>query len=905
MRRIRITKEGGHKMVRMTSMATLAVAAKTRRSMQEILKRSTLGLGAVALMGVVAAGLCPGTSLAAGPANVTDAALWLDASQLTGLTDGATVATWTDMSGNGNNAAWSKGTPTYRTNVLNGQPTLRFGTGDMFATADLSAQFPTAATLFIVATVGSDRYDILYTGANADEWWRYHGDGLSYPAVFRSPRVGGYCLMPTTGTHLFTVSSSSSAWQMWINGSSQGVAGGSYNAGGIQKIPGNDQPGRPFAGDIAEVLEYNRELSGAEKHAVGTYLATKYGLDTVYNRAGPAGVTDAALWLDASQLTGLANGATVATWTDMSGNGRHAAATGSAATYQTGALNGQPVVRFNADGYASFNFREDAEIRTVFWVVKNTNPGTHFLLGHSGAYDFHAGYTAPYYLWANEASSNIKNGTTKLMGTAVNGTATSLPSASYSLVSVVTTGPVKANQLSKDRGGVWPQSWAGDMAELVVYDRELSASEELAVGAYLANKYALKTAYNPGGPAGVTGAALWLDASQLTGLADGATVATWADMSGNSRHAAATGSAATYQTNALNGQPVVRFNADGNASFNFREDAAIRTVFWVVKNTNPGPHFLLGHSGAWDFHAGSTTMWDAGDANVNIRNGTTKLMGTAVNGITTSLPSTSYSLLSLVTTGNVKANQLSADRTGVNPRSWAGDMAEVLIYDRPLSSAEELAVGAYLANKYALATEYTSAGITWGSAQTMSADTDVTRVGTLAYAYGFNTAATVNTVPFAAGDNGSSLGTATNVVMVPAFARDGAPLGLGTPFTNLSAAYQAMTSYAIYTGPGSYRVALKNLTPGHTYLVQIWTDDSRTIGIGRNETVTSAGGNSVTLDYNSTDAEGGVGQYVTGTFTASCASQTFILTSASTPQLNALQVRDTTYSTMGTRISFY
>ncbi len=84
-------------------------------------------------------GLSLGTSLAADPAGVTGAVLWLDASQLTGLTDGQTVSTWTDMSGNGNNATLSKGAPKYRTNVLNGQPIMRFTTADMFATANLGA----------------------------------------------------------------------------------------------------------------------------------------------------------------------------------------------------------------------------------------------------------------------------------------------------------------------------------------------------------------------------------------------------------------------------------------------------------------------------------------------------------------------------------------------------------------------------------------------------------------------------------------------------------------------------------------------------------------------------------------------------------------------------------------------
>jgi autotransporter-associated beta strand protein len=202
------------------------------------------------------------------------------------------------------------------------------------------------------------------------------------------------------------------------------------------------------------------------------------------------------------------------------------------------------------------------------------------------------------------------------------------------------------------------------------------------------------------GPAGVTDAALWMDASQLTGLTDGQTVATWTDMSGNGNNLAATGSAATYKTSVVNGQPVVRFNADGSASFNFTRISTIRTVFWVLKNTNPGLHWLLGDSGSYHFH-GDGVLWHATYAHDNIKNGTTRLMGAKINGTVTALPSSSFSLVSLVTTGNVEANTLSIDR-GINGRSWAGDMAEVIIYTRELSTAEVLAVNTYLANKYGL-----------------------------------------------------------------------------------------------------------------------------------------------------------------------------------------------------------
>jgi len=63
-------------------------------------------------------------------------------------------------------------------------------------------------------------------------------------------------------------------------------------------------------------------------------------------------------------------------------------------------------------------------------------------------------------------------------------------------------------------------------------------------------------------PASIAGLQLWLDASQITGLNDGDAVGTWADLSGNGNDATqATGSKKpTFETNELNGRPVVRFD---------------------------------------------------------------------------------------------------------------------------------------------------------------------------------------------------------------------------------------------------------------------------------------------------------------------------------------------------------
>jgi autotransporter-associated beta strand protein len=219
-------------------------------------------------------------------------------------------------------------------------------------------------------------------------------------------------------------------------------------------------------------------------------------------------------------------------------------------------------------------------------------------------------------------------------------------------------------------------------------------------------------------PDSLSGLALWLKADALS-LTDGATLNTWTDSSANARHATLAQGAPTFETNELNGKPVVRFPINGESSLNFPTLTNIRTVFWVVKETAVAQRFLLGDDNTYHFHRGMAGMlWDPTYASANVRNGTTKLNGTSVNGTATALGS-GWKLLSVVTAGNVEASRLSRDRS-IAGRSWDGDVAEVIIYDRALTANEELLVGGYLAQKYNLASAYagatpgyTSNGSTW------------------------------------------------------------------------------------------------------------------------------------------------------------------------------------------------
>ncbi len=119
-----------------------------------------------------------------------------------------------------------------------------------------------------------------------------------------------------------------------------------------------------------------------------------------------------------------------------------------------------------------------------------------------------------------------------------------------------------------------------------------------------------------------------------------------------------------------------------------------------------------------------------------------------------------------------------------------------------------------------------------------------------------------------------------------------------TPWSRLSPNYQTMLQGgACANNNTTLTVTLNNLSAGHTYQVQLWANDSRFHGHDRTEIVTNSGGNAVTLHYNNTGTNGGVGQYTIGTFTATSTTQVFALLGIlpagdNAAQLNAIQVRD-------------
>ena len=207
------------------------------------------------------------------------------------------------------------------------------------------------------------------------------------------------------------------------------------------------------------------------------------------------------------------------------------------------------------------------------------------------------------------------------------------------------------------------------------------------------------------------GLELHLDADAITGLVDGGNLSSWPDMSVHNRNAtqSTVSRRPLYKADVLNGKPVVRF--DGIDDYlSFSEVANIRTVFWVIKedaDASSADRCLLGHSSAKYFHRGHPKeIWSSAYTEDEVLDGVTKLNGSVVDGRATDVPN-DFAIISVVTTGNCKANQLTRDR-GFEGRVWQGDIAEIIIYSRVLTKHEEVEVGAYLLEKYNIAAAYPS-----------------------------------------------------------------------------------------------------------------------------------------------------------------------------------------------------
>ncbi len=233
---------------------------------------------------------------AATPDQITGLKLWLKADAITGLNDGDAISSWVDSSGLSNNATQATGTkqPLYKTNIINGQPVVRFdGTDDFLGFTSVT----TIRTMFFV---------VKWTGAYND-----YAPLLGHPTLFNVVGGAGDDLFEPTATstnvlngtgYLNGVTTSPSSM---VKPTTMSILSFKTIGNVSAQYVTNDRnaAGRVWRGDFAEIIIYDSALSDTDRGAVETYLAAKYGFQvtpgTPTNLAATPGDGQVALTWDA------------------------------------------------------------------------------------------------------------------------------------------------------------------------------------------------------------------------------------------------------------------------------------------------------------------------------------------------------------------------------------------------------------------------------------------------------------------------------------------------------------------------------------------------------------------------------------------------------------------------------
>jgi len=214
------------------------------------------------------------------------------------------------------------------------------------------------------------------------------------------------------------------------------------------------------------------------------------------------------LWLDADDVDGngladsVSDGVTISNWTDKSGNERNAtqAVQSKRPIVKLGVMNGKAVMRFDGvdDHYADV-FDVNTQNKTIFFVFSHDHPNTGNPKGpiyqnkNLSTSGFFPNYDGNQYLawgsdWLYKTSTFSRN--TTYVGTAVHETSSTklyqdgLLNHETAQNSTPTDGKFQIAFRGSDNA-----YFRGDIAELLVFNRDLSDEEREQVEKYLGNKW--------------------------------------------------------------------------------------------------------------------------------------------------------------------------------------------------------------------------------------------------------------------------------------------------------------------------------------------------------------------------------------------------------------------------------
>lgn len=430
--------------------------------------------------------------------------LWVKAHTLA-LNANDPIASVSDGSPIGNTLvqATENARPLLKTGIINGYAAMLFdGSNDYLASAAGGATGNAAHTIIVVcryvAVPAAYKGIASYGLTGAASTIGHNTVGVAW--------YGANSLVSPTGTgissatnYVFSKVHDGRVTRAFRNGEGQANEVTTYNASDAKLTLGTYGTGAGTEYSnvyIAEAMFFNRALTDDERRFVEAYLLLKYniGFDLVTQRIpvnnrefDPTMLSGCVGWMAANKLA-FNNNDLVPSFSDLAGNANSNYAQGTAnkqPSFITNVVNGLPVLRFS--GLTLNTELESAgtiPARTVFVVANHT--GTTFNAYRAAFIDVNNNDLGLLGL-INE--SNIHGG---LSGTFINGinTASYAPLTTFKIfyrdfAAVFTRVFRIGNQAGFSR------YWNGDIAEIIVYNRQLRRDERVLVEHYLAQKYAI------------------------------------------------------------------------------------------------------------------------------------------------------------------------------------------------------------------------------------------------------------------------------------------------------------------------------------------------------------------------------------------------------------------------------
>lgn len=708
--------------------------------------------------------LCVGGAfgaLAAPP--VTDGLkFWVDASDASSVTTnaGGLVAQWNDLSGAGNHVAQTETAkkPVFNPAGLDGKPSLSFNsTNVLFKTGSLLCYSNHTAFLVAKATAytendmlgsgGTSAGDLLvmhYTVSGNNlfrgHYWGASGVATKDSAIKTAVAVPLVYAQRMNGTALEIFRNGTrDAVQPFssFSANKKGIVLGCRSAGGSS--------GKCFAGELSEVLIYERALGEGERAQVEAYLTEKWLMD--YDPIAATPVTAGLKFrLDAGvRQTILTNAAgKVIQCLDLSGNGYHLqqhATNAKQPSYTPDGLSGKPALSFNGSNVlvttaSTINYSN----HTVFVVAKakdNTATGNDLLGANMAVANgfllnlFSYRYWGTYWPTNSTPASSVPLGSTAPVTFGTTLYEQRLDDAGLEVFrNGVSEGsaPVGArtNLLNgvalgyRTEGVINDSGFFGQVAEVLIYDRALSAEERVQVESHLTNKW---FAGDPGVPVS-RNLKFRVDASDAASVVTNelGKVSKWWGRGETGYYVTqtTTNKQPTYNPHGLRWRPSLSFNGTHVMSLPFNAINYSNHTLFVVAQATSG-------SGAKDFlGSGGTAPGDILLMNYNNKYRGHYFPSTNISAWL-SLDSVSPTVLTPViygqtfsdtglriyrngvldnakTTGLAYTNALRSVILGSRIASgsdyFVGEMSEVLIYDCALTDEERQAVEAYLYEKW-------------------------------------------------------------------------------------------------------------------------------------------------------------------------------------------------------------